>query len=386
MKVWAVVVAGGQGSRFGCPKQFESLAGRRVLDWSVEAAHSVAGGVVVVVPAGSALEVVGAGDAVVHGGHTRSASVRAGLACVPEDAEVVVVHDAARPLASRALFASVVAALEEREVAGVVPAIAVAETLKRVDADRVVATVPRHGLVTVQTPQAFRREALVGAHREGGEGTDDAALVEAAGGVVLTVPGEMTNLKLTVAADLQVAEWHLAQREAAAGRPRPERPRVHLGLRTGLGFDVHRFDGAPPRALVLGGVVFPGESGLAGHSDGDVVCHAVADALLGAAGLGDIGQHFSDLDPAWEGADSLDILARVAGMLRDAGWCLANADCSVVLDAPRLAPHRAAMAANLTQAAGGQVSVKAKRAEGLGALGRGEGIACLATVLVEQCR
>lgn len=388
MTVWAVVVAGGQGSRFGRPKQFEALAGRRVLDWSVEAARSVAAGVVVVLPAawpiGSAPSDVGAADAVVHGGDTRSASVRAGLAAVPADADVVVVHDAARPLASPALFRAVIAALDDPTVSGAVPALGVADTVKRVDGARVVATLARGDLVTVQTPQAFRRSALVAAHSGGAEGTDDAGLVEAAGGVVHTVAGEPANLKLTTPPDLALAEWHLlrGRRVLGAQRPLPDGP----AWRTGLGFDVHPFSDAPARVLVLGGVTFAGERGLVGHSDGDVVCHAVADALLGAAGLGDIGEHFSDSDPAWEGADSLVIVARVAEMLCDAGWRLANADCSVVLETPRLAPHRAAMAAKLGGAAGGPVSVKAKRAEGLGALGRGEGVACWATALVEERR
>lgn len=374
MTVWAVVVAGGHGRRFGGPKQFEPLAGRRVLDWSVDAARSVADGLVLVLPAGSGLESgSAAADVAVHGGATRSASVRAGLAALPDEADVVVVHDAARPLASPGLFGSVLSALAEPGIAGAVPVMAVTETVKRVDGDRVVATVARDGLVTVQTPQAFRRDLLVSAHREGAEGTDDAALVEALGGVVRTVPGEGTNLKLTTAADLSAAERHLLGERGAL-------------MRSGLGFDVHPFSDEPSKSLVLGGVVFPGERGLAGHSDGDVVCHAVADAMLGACGLGDIGEHFSDRDEAWMNADSLGILARVGEMVTEAGWRLANADCSVVLEAPRLAPHRAAMGREMGRAAGGPVSVKAKRAEGLGSLGRGEGIACWATALVEARR
>lgn len=155
--------------------------------------------------------------------------------------------------------------------------------------------------------------------------------------------------------------------------------------RVGMGFDVHPF-AAPgaDRRLVLGGVEFVGEPGLAGHSDADVIAHAAADALLGAAGLGDIGSYFPDTDPAWAGADSLALLAHVAGLVRAAGWAPANIDCSVVLEAPRLAPHRAAMEDRLSGAAGCPVSVKAKRAEGLGALGRREGVACWAVALVEQ--
>jgi 2-C-methyl-D-erythritol 2,4-cyclodiphosphate synthase len=154
--------------------------------------------------------------------------------------------------------------------------------------------------------------------------------------------------------------------------------------RVGLGFDVHPFSDDPTRKLILGGVHLAGQRGLAGHSDADVVAHAIADALLGAAGLGDIGQHFPDTDPDWAGADSLAILSRVAGLVAGQGWAVGNVDCTVVLEAPRLAPHRAEMAARLGQAIGGDVSVKASRAEGLGAIGRGEGVACWAVALVEH--
>ena len=151
-----------------------------------------------------------------------------------------------------------------------------------------------------------------------------------------------------------------------------------------MGFDVHPFSADPRRRLVLGGVTLTGERGLAGHSDADVVAHAVADALLGAAGLGDLGTRFPDTDPVWAGADSLDLLARVAGALRAEGWAPANVDCAVVLEAPRLAPHVAAMNDRLSAAVGAPVTVKPRRAEGLGALGRAEGVACWAVALVER--
>jgi 2-C-methyl-D-erythritol 2,4-cyclodiphosphate synthase len=153
--------------------------------------------------------------------------------------------------------------------------------------------------------------------------------------------------------------------------------------RVGLGFDVHAYSADPGRPLVLGGVTFAGERGLAGHSDADVVAHAVADALLGAAGLGDIGSHFPDTDPIWAGADSVGLLRTVAGQVRDAGWAPGNVDCAVVLDTPKLAPNRQAMQARLSAAVGADVTVKAKRTEGLGALGRGEGVACWAVALVD---
>jgi 2-C-methyl-D-erythritol 2,4-cyclodiphosphate synthase len=154
--------------------------------------------------------------------------------------------------------------------------------------------------------------------------------------------------------------------------------------RVGMGFDVHRFSDDPGRRLVLGGVVVPGERGLHGHSDADVIAHAVAEALLGAAALGDLGTRFPDTDPAWEGADSLALLARVAAAVREEGWAPVNVDCSVVAEAPRLAPHVATMAERLTGAAGGPVTVKPRRAEGLGALGRTEGVACWAVALLER--
>ena len=154
-------------------------------------------------------------------------------------------------------------------------------------------------------------------------------------------------------------------------------------MRVGMGFDVHPFRDDPSRPCVLGGVRFDGSRGLAGHSDADVVAHAVAEALLGAAGLGDLGEHFSDTDERWRDADSVDLLVAVAAMLRDAGWQPVNVDCSVVLEAPKLAPARDEMRARLTDAVGAPVSVKARRGEGLGAIGRGEGVACFAVALVE---
>ena len=153
-------------------------------------------------------------------------------------------------------------------------------------------------------------------------------------------------------------------------------------VRVGQGFDVHRFSDDPERRLVLGGVVFEGLRGLHGHSDADAIAHAAADALLGAAGLGDIGEQFPDTDPRWEGADSVQLLAHVAAMLHAAGWTIGNVDCSVVCEAPRLAPHRAEMQAHLSRACGAPVTVKGRRAEGLGALGRHEGIACWAVAVI----
>ena len=372
MSVWTIVVAAGQATRFGRAKQYELLAGRRVLDWSLDAARAAGDGVVLVVPAGRDGDPEPGADAVVPGGTTRAQSVRHGLAAVPDEAEVVVVHDAARPLAGPALFRAVVAAVRGG-AAGAVCAVPLTDTVKRTDGATVVATLDRTGLWAVQTPQAFRAESLRAAHAGGGEATDDAALVEALGQPVVVVPGEVANLKLTEPEDLLRAE-------TLAGP----------ALRVGQGYDVHAVAvaGAGPgdqsRPLVLGGVTIGEGPGLAGHSDADVVAHALADALLGAAGLGDLGLHFPDTDPAWAGADSLVLLAEVVRRVAEAGWVPANADCTVVLERPRLAPHRAAMEARLSGVLAAPVSVKAARPEGLGALGRGEGIACAAVALVRR--
>lgn len=198
--VWVIVVAAGSGTRFGARKQYEALGGQRVLDWSLAAARSVADGVVVVVPAGD-VDRPEPADHVVAGGATRSASVRAGLAVVPDDAGVVVVHDAARPLAAPELFRAVLDAVAAG-ADGAIPAVPVADTIKRVEGDTVVETLDRDELVAVQTPQAFRAAALRSAHAGGAEATDDGALVEAAGGRVVVVPGDPANVKLTTASDL----------------------------------------------------------------------------------------------------------------------------------------------------------------------------------------
>jgi 2-C-methyl-D-erythritol 4-phosphate cytidylyltransferase len=209
--VWAVVVAAGEGARFGGATQYEELGGRRVLDWSLEAARSVAEGVVLVVPPARANQPELAADRVVAGGPTRSASVRAGLAEVPATARIVVVHDAARPLASPALFRAVVDAVAAG-ADGAVPGVVVSDTVKEVRDGRVVATLDRTGLVAVQTPQAFAADSLRRAHGRGADATDDAALVEALGGRVLVVPGEPANLKLTEPSDLDRAHWALSRR------------------------------------------------------------------------------------------------------------------------------------------------------------------------------
>jgi 2-C-methyl-D-erythritol 4-phosphate cytidylyltransferase / 2-C-methyl-D-erythritol 2,4-cyclodiphosphate synthase len=389
-RVAAVVPAAGRGERFGAggPKALVPLRGRPLVEHVVAAlgAARAVDAIVVAAPA-DALETVGrvaraaAGDkiaAVVPGGADRQASVARGLAAVPDGVEVVLVHDGARPLVPVALIDAVAgAALRDGAATA---AVAVDETLKRGADGWVETTVDRAGLYRIQTPQAFGRALLETAHREaeraGFRGTDDAALVERLGRPVRLVPGTATNLKVTTPADLKLAEALLRCEEPSSFVPR-----------VGIGFDAHRL--VLGRALILGGVAIPSSRGLEGHSDADVVAHAVMDALLGAAGQGDIGRRFPPDDPAYAGADSMRLLARVRTLLAEQGWRAGHIDVIVMAEAPRIAPHvdamRSAMAAAL-DADPGRISIKATTLEGMGAIGREEGIAAQAVASLETMR
>ena len=371
-RIWSIVVAAGSGQRYGAAKQFEPLAGARVVDHSLAVAARHSDGVVVVVPPGEPVPDALRADVVVEGGATRSESVRRGLAAVPGDTTIVLVHDAARPVASDALFRRVVdAVLGGAAVA--VPAIEVADTIRHRDGG----VVDRAELLAVQTPQGFDAAALRAAHANGGEATYDASLVEARGGTVVTVAGERTNIKITEPADLVVA----AQTLGTSGSPAAPPPSA-LRLRVGNGFDIHRFSDDPDRVLVLGGVTFEGARGLHGHSDADVVAHACSEALLGAVGRGDLGSHFPDTDERWRGANSMELLAEVVRIVAADGMVALNIDCSVIAESPKLAPRRHEMEAALSAVVGAPVSVKGRRAEGIGGLGRREGIAAMATALL----
>ncbi len=300
----------------------------------------------------------------VEGGGTRAETVAACLAEAPSGTTHVLVHDAARPHCSVELIARVMAAAERWGAASAgLPAV---DTLHEVDSEgRITATPERSLLWQAQTPQGFALEVLARAHAHPGPRTDDAGLVAAMGVEVHMVPGEPANVKLTHPEDLPCG-------------PPP-------GVAVGLGQDVHRL--VPGRPLILGGVHVPSDLGLDGHSDADVLAHAVADAVLGAAGLGDIGRHFPPSDPRWKGADSMDLLARSSALARAAGWRVAQADCLLLAERPRLAPHAAAMAANLARAMNvgvGAVNVKFGTNEGLGYVGRAEGMAAWATVVLAR--
>jgi 2-C-methyl-D-erythritol 4-phosphate cytidylyltransferase / 2-C-methyl-D-erythritol 2,4-cyclodiphosphate synthase len=370
-----IVTAGGRGTRFGGLKQFETLAGRSVLARAIQAGAGCAVQVVVVVPAGEEararqeLAGLGLSLSVVAGGETRALSVRAGLAALDASLPLVAIHDGVRPLATRALFERVLAAAAETGAA--IPGMPCAETVKRVEGGRVVETVDRSALRLVQTPQAFRTQLLRDAYAKLGDRaaqfTDEAGLVEAAGFPVAVVAGEAENVKITEPRDLEDA----ARKLEAATRPR-----------IGFGYDVHPF--AAGRKLILGGVEFPGD-GLQGHSDADVVTHAVTDAVLGAAGLGDLGHHFPDTDPTFKGADSLGLLRAAVAKARELGLRVENVDLTIAARRPKIAPAALSMRTKLAEALGvpiERVNVKATTGEGLGFVGREEGIAVQAVALL----
>jgi 2-C-methyl-D-erythritol 4-phosphate cytidylyltransferase / 2-C-methyl-D-erythritol 2,4-cyclodiphosphate synthase len=376
MRIAAILVAAGSGTRFGAemPKQFMIVAGKPVIR---HAADALAGHVNMLQPVGDATQIGAAlqGSAgclpVVAGGATRQDSVRAGLeALVPYDPEIVLVHDAARPVIPQGTIPALLAALQEAP--GAIPGAPVADTLKQVTRGVITATVPREGLFRAQTPQAFRFAPLLAAHRSGLTGTtDDASLLEAAGETVMVVPGSDDNIKLTYPEDLIRLERIMSM------SPTSLMPRV------GTGFDVHVLEVGRP--LFLCGVQVPHDRGLAGHSDADVGIHALCDAIYGALAEGDIGRHFPPSEAEWKDADSARFLIHAAERIAARGGRLANADVTLICERPKIAPHAAAMIARLAALLGvetGRVSVKATTTEKLGFTGRGEGIAAQAVVSI----
>jgi 2-C-methyl-D-erythritol 4-phosphate cytidylyltransferase/2-C-methyl-D-erythritol 2,4-cyclodiphosphate synthase len=307
---------------------------------------------------------------VVAGGARRQDSVAAAFRAVPARTDVIVVHDAARPFASADLIARTIAAAAESGAA--LAAVAARDTVKQVDGSVVRATLDRRTIFLAQTPQAFRRQVLSDALALSGDATDEASLAEQAGHTVRIVEGEAANIKITTAEDLVMAEAI----NRAGGAPA-------AATRVGTGYDLHRL--VEGRLLILGGVTIPFDRGLAGYSDADAVCHAVTDAILGAAAAGDIGRHFPNTDPQWQGASSIDLLRRAAAVVRGMGLAVGNVDATVIAERPKLAPHVDAMRANLAEALGvsaDRVSVKGKTNEGVGELGRGEAIAAHAVALL----
>jgi len=394
MHVTAIIAAGGRGQRFGGarPKQLLSVAGRPVLERSVAAflTHPSIDEIVVALPAGLADDPPGylRGTSkplrVVTGGPRRQDSVANAFRAVSERSDVIVIHDAARPFASAGLIARTIAAAAEAGAA--LAAVQANDTVKQGhllpaaaasasgDVWIVDATLPRESIFLAQTPQAFRREVLREALALGEDATDEAALAERAGHTVRIVEGEVSNIKITTPGDLAVAET-LARSGHDDGSV----------VRVGTGYDLHKL--VEGRPLILGGVTIPFERGLSGHSDADAVCHAVTDAVLGAAAAGDIGRHFPDTDAQWHGASSVGLLKLAAGLVRDRGYRVANVDVVVIAERPRLAPWVDAMRANVGEAidlALDRVSIKGKTNEGVGELGRGEAIAVHAVALLRK--
>jgi 2-C-methyl-D-erythritol 4-phosphate cytidylyltransferase/2-C-methyl-D-erythritol 2,4-cyclodiphosphate synthase len=381
----ALVVAGGSGDRFGgdVPKQYALLAGQPILRRALRAfsEHPEVDAVRTVIRTRDrALYAAAAGGLAllepVAGGISRQASVRNGLESLCELAPaMVLIHDAARPFVPACLISRVLQALTRWPAA--VPAVAVTDTLKRAagssDAE-VAGTVDRTGLWRAQTPQGFRFAAILDAHRRlaASELTDDAAVAEEAGLAVALVPGEEDNMKVTKADDLRRAERLFAR---------------DWEVRTGFGFDVHRF--GPGDRVFLCGVEVPFSAALAGHSDADVGLHALTDALLGAVAAGDIGSHFPPTDDRWKGASSERFLRRAGDLVAAAGGRIANLDVTLVCERPRIAPYRQAMVARIAAILGiepERVSVKATTTERLGFTGRGEGIAAQAVATVRLAR
>ena len=377
MTVTALIVAAGRGERLGggIPKQYRLLGQRPVLRWAVEAmAHPAIRATRVVIGKGqeelatAALEGIDVG-LMIEGGDERADSVRAGLAAI--DGDAVLVHDAARPFCPPDVIDRLLPPLEFFD--GAAPVLPVGDTLSRAG-EHLLEPIDRAGLVRVQTPQAFRLGALRQAYASwtGDTPTDETTVARAAGLKVAAVEGDPALEKLTTTGDFQRAEEWLAGQMVPC---------------TGMGFDVHGFAGEGP--IMLGGIEVPHSRGLAGHSDADVALHAITDALLGAAGLGDIGEHFPPSDPQWKGASSDTFLAQAAQLLRTRGAIIDHLDCTIIAEEPKVGPHRSAMRERIAEILGvtsGQVSIKATTTEGLGFTGRREGIAAQAVASIRMPR
>jgi 2-C-methyl-D-erythritol 4-phosphate cytidylyltransferase / 2-C-methyl-D-erythritol 2,4-cyclodiphosphate synthase len=388
MFVTAIIAAGGRGRRVGAPhpKQLLRVGGRAILERSVEAfvSHPQIDAIVVALPSELVddppdyLRSAPKPIRIVSGGERRQDSVANAFRAANASSDLFVIHDAARPFATADLISRTIAAAADTGAA--LAALQARDTVKRsasAAARTVVETIERDTIFLAQTPQAFRRDVLADALTQADDATDEASLAERAGHRVQIVDGEATNIKITTADDLRIAE-------AIAGRDSPI-PRPARTGRAGIGYDLHRL--VEGRRLVLAGVTVPSDRGALGHSDADVVCHAVIDAVLGAACLGDIGRHFPDSNAAWKDASSLDLVRRAVDLLGGEGLQIGNVDVTVILERPKIKDHVDAMRATLAGALGvgvDRVSIKGKTNEGVDAIGRGEAVAAHAVALVRN--
>lgn len=407
----AIIPAAGSGTRLGAatPKQFIEIAGEPVIMHTLRRfdACPEIDLVAVALPENrlqdfeSQARRHGFGKRLraVSGGSERSESIANALEIVDDLApEIVVIHDAVRPFVAPELITAVID--RARAAGAAIVARRATDTIKEVEEGFILRTIDRRRIYHAQTPQAFRydlyRRANDDARRSGlgaDHFTDDAMLVERLGARVAIIEGPASNLKITTPEDLLLAEGLLSQtgnvaasaREAAAEVSPEISSEIDEMTRIGIGYDIHRM--VERRKLILGGVHLASDRGLLGHSDGDSLTHAVCDALLGAAGLGDIGTHFSDRDPQYAGIDSLVLLGRVAGMLRERGYRIGNIDATILAERPKMAPHIAQMRARLAAAMQideSRVNIKAKTNEGVDALGKGDAIAAQAIALIRR--
>lgn len=382
MHVSAIIAAAGSGRRLGAgvPKQLLELDGISILERSVRAftSHPRVADVIVALPAdlASAPPPGLGGVTIVAGGERRQDSVANAFDAVSGRTDIVLVHDAARPFVSADVISRTIDGAAQHGAA--IAAVPATDTVKRVEGDAVspviVETIPREVVYLAQTPQGFRRDVLAAAislGRTGVHATDEAALAERAGHHVHVVDGDPVNVKITTTGDLEAA------RRRTTAPPVVER--------IGTGYDLHRL--VPRRPLILGGIKVPADFGALGHSDADVVCHAITDAVLGAASAGDIGQHFPDTDPRWKDASSIDLLRQAVALVHQAGYRVVNVDVVVILERPKVAPFIDRIRDSLSAALEippDRVSIKGKTNEGVDAVGRGDAIAAHAVALLKH--
>ena len=374
-KTAAIIAGAGSGHRLGAdlPKALVKLLDKTLVEHAVAALAPVAELIIVTAPAGfedKFKELLGDQVTVITGGVLRSDSIRIALEKIPANYEFVLVHDAARAIASTDLAKNIVSELVKGEQA-VIPALDVIDTIKEVDAGGYVRSTPdRSTLRAVQTPQGFVKSVLAHAHSSAEDATDDAALVEAIGIKVKVIAGEERALKITTKSDLTRATQILL-------------PNIEKDIRVGIGTDAHAFSADSSRKLWLAGLLWDGEVGVDGHSDGDVAAHAICDALLSAANLGDLGSNFGVSDPTYAGASGSTLLSETLNKVKNAGFEIQNVAVQIVGNRPKIGPRRAEAIAAISKAlSGATVSVSATSTDGLGFTGEGKGLSAIATALI----